>query len=63
MKPYHMPAIAEAQRAEPIKPDVPTIAPYHGIGGNLVEYEVSASGVRSRVVREWGDRVGERIAA
>ena len=39
------------------------MAPYHAIGGNLVEYEVNAFGVRSRVVREWGDQVGERIKA
>jgi hypothetical protein len=35
MKPHHMLAIAEAQRAEPIKPDAASIAPYRGIGGNL----------------------------
>ncbi|MDP3675766.1 MAG: hypothetical protein Q8R44_11825 [Novosphingobium sp.] len=31
------------------------------IGGDAIEVEVSAAGVTSRVVREWGDRVGERI--
>jgi hypothetical protein len=48
---------------ELMQPDRASMAPYHAIGGNLVEYEVNAFGVRSRVVREWGDQVGERIKA
>ncbi len=61
LRPDHMLTIAEAQRAEPIDPEFAGIAPYFGIGGALVELEISETGVSSRVAREWGDVAGERI--
>lgn len=34
----------------------------HGIGGNLVEFEVTQIGVTDRVVREWGDHVSSGLS-
>lgn len=61
VRPDHLPAIIEAQRHESIVTGKGGFAPYHGIGGSLVEFEVTQAGVTHRVVREWPDRVGERI--
>jgi hypothetical protein len=55
-------SVIDAQRAEPDVADhVPALGEGHWIGGNCVELKVTQAGVTSRVVREWGDRVGERI--
>lgn len=60
--PERMLTVIDAQRAEPhVSDHVAALGEGHWIGGNCVELAVRSSGVTSRVVREWGDRAGERI--
>jgi hypothetical protein len=32
------------------------------IGGDIIRLQVTGEGVTSRVVREWGDKIGVRVA-
>jgi hypothetical protein len=57
--------IAEIQRTIPIKPDRGDFAPMMGIGGELIECEVTRTGATSRSVRQWEaptDGGNERLA-
>lgn len=56
--PDRMMAVIDAQRAE--THDGP-LGEGHWIGGNAAEFTIAETGITSRVAREWGDRVGERI--
>ncbi|WP_126172852.1 hypothetical protein [Altericroceibacterium xinjiangense] len=63
LTPDAMLRIAEIQRAHPIDCEKPGIAPYYGIGGTLLEHEVTRAGVTTRAVKEWGEPVKSAICA